>query len=550
MTKIKKFIVGHKIVSALILIGLVLLGYGVTKIFGPSASAKRYVLGTVTRGNIVSSVTGTGQVAALDQIDLKSKVSADVVYLGAAAGQFVPAGALLVALDDTTAKKTVRDAETALASAKLALAKLQDPGQSELTAAQLKKSYQDGVATGAKVYGNLSTIIDSLNTILFNNDFYSSSGVSNNISYYAKIDSGYDKSFESMPQTLQTNYNKLKQEYKQTFADYQSASLAGSAATTDQAIRSTYALMQDMVTLVKTAHDTVQFFQDKSLLEDWTPADPARVAQHLSSLTTYLTTVNGYLSDLGTIVNTIDSQQNTGVGDKLDIQSQELAVKQKENAWRDAEDNLADYTVRAPFSGVLATLNVKKFDNIGSGTVIGTLITKQQIALVSLNEVDAAQVKVGQKATLTFDALGDLSISGQVTRLDLVGTVNQGVVTYEAEVSFDTPDERVKPGMTTSAAIITAVKQDVLAVPNSAVKSRGTGHYVEVSVASAASPREQAVEIGLGNDTLTEITSGLKEGNRVVTRTITQAPTTTTAPSIFGAAGGRGGGGIRTGPAR
>ena len=99
------------------------------------------------------------------------------------------------------------------------------------------------------------------------------------------------------------------------------------------------------------------------------------------------------------------------------------------------------------------------------------LITKQKIAEISLNEVDAAKVKVGQKVTLTFDAIDGLSITGEVSEIDALGTVSQGVVTYGVKIAFDTQDERVKSGMSVSAAIITDVKQNVLLVPNAAVKS-------------------------------------------------------------------------------
>ena len=105
-----------------------------------------------------------------------------------------------------------------------------------------------------------------------------------------------------------------------------------------------------------------------------------------------------------------------------------------------------------------------------------------------------AKVKVGQKVTLTFDAIEDLSITGEVAEIDTLGTVSQGVVNYAVKIVFDTQDERVKSGMSVSAAIITDVKQDVLLVPNAAVKSNDE-QYVEVLENNI--PRNQTVETGL-----------------------------------------------------
>jgi hypothetical protein len=169
-----------------------------------------------------------------------------------------------------------------------------------------------------------------------------------------------------------------------------------------------------------------------------------------------------------------------------------------------------------------------------------------------LNEVDVAKIKADQKATLTFDAIEGLTISGAVAEINTIGTVSQGVVSYTVKIGFDTQDDRIKPGMSVSAAIITNMKQDVLTIPNNAIKMQGTERYVELfdtplptatdtqGVASSAAPRRQTVETGISNDTMTEIVSGLKEGEQIVTRTITSTQTTTqTAPSLFSTGGGR-----------
>ena len=145
--------------------------------------------------------------------------------------------------------------------------------------------------------------------------------------------------------------------------------------------------------------------------------------------------------------------------DPLDLRTQQLSVQQRKDALLDAQEKLGDYTIRAPFAGILAKITIKKGDPATSGTIMATLITPQRTATVSLNEVDAAQLQVGQKATLTFDAIPDVSIAGEVAEIDALGTVSQGVVTYAVKILFDTQDIRVKPGMSTSAAIITNVHQ-------------------------------------------------------------------------------------------
>jgi HlyD family secretion protein len=235
--------------------------------------------------------------------------------------------------------------------------------------------------------------------------------------------------------------------------------------------------------------------------------------------------------------------------DPLDVQAQELSVKQKEDAYQ-------DYFIRAPFDGVLASLSVQENNEISSGSSIGTFITRQKIADISLNEVDVSKIKEGDKATLTFDAISGLTIAGQVAQINLVGTVSQGVVSYDVKIGFDTQDNRVKSGMSVSAAIITNARQDILVVPNSAVKTQNGTSYVQIldqvipqatgaqGVTSPSTPRSQTIQIGITDDTNTEIVSGLKEGDMVITKTISAtstAATKTTTPNILQSVGGGGG---------
>jgi HlyD family secretion protein len=102
---------------------------------------------------------------------------------------------------------------------------------------------------------------------------------------------------------------------------------------------------------------------------------------------------------------------------------------------------------------------------------VATLITKQKIAQVSLNEVDITKIKSGQKVNITFDAIENLNITGQVLDVDLVGTVSQGVVSYNVKIGLDIDDERIKSGMSVSASIITDIRQDVVSVPVTANKN-------------------------------------------------------------------------------
>lgn len=235
--------------------------------------------------------------------------------------------------------------------------------------------------------------------------------------------------------------------------------------------------------------------------------------------------------------------------DPLDIQNQQLIVQQRKNSPTDAQTSLDDYSMKSPFDGEIAKVTSVLGDtalsgqNSASSTAIATIITKQLLAQVSLNEVDAAKVKIGDKTTLTFDAVPDVTVAGQMVQLDTIGTSTQGVVSYNAKIAFDAQDARIKPGMSVTAAIVTQVDQDVLLVPNAAVKTQGTTSYVSVfdtslvtpsttdsttgTVVTLQQPQRVLVQPGSANDTSTEITSGLQESEFVVTQTFANSSTAT-----------------------
>lgn len=219
---------------------------------------------------------------------------------------------------------------------------------------------------------------------------------------------------------------------------------------------------------------------------------------------------------------------------ELDIRAKKITTQQKQEALNTALEDLKDHEIYTPFDGIIAKVNVSMGDSVSSGTAIGSLITTQKIAEVTLNEIDAANTKVGQKVTLIFDAAEGVSAVGEVVAIDTLGTVSQGVVSYQVKIAFDVQDERIKPGMSVSASIITDSKQNVIMAPISAVKTNG-GSYVEILVNGA--PQKKEVTAGISNDTMIEIVSGLEEGEQVITQTINPTAAASTATPAQGGGG-------------
>lgn len=240
--------------------------------------------------------------------------------------------------------------------------------------------------------------------------------------------------------------------------------------------------------------------------------------------------------------------------DKVSVAKKSVTAAEKSYAatladYNNQLSNAGERRVTAPIDGTVNEVNVKNGDDLASRSssgahsapiVVGDLQTLK--VKVEVNEVDVPNVAIGQKATITFDALPNVTLTGKVEKMDSLGTVTSGVVTYNVTVGLDSIDPRVKSGMSATAAIVTEVKQDVLKVFNSAVKTKNGETYVEVM--QNGSPVKMSVETGIASDAETEIVRGLSGGETVVTQAITASSATKTTSSnsgvrIPGMGGGR-----------
>ncbi len=605
LQRAKKFILRHKFLSAAILIIIIAIGYFGYRSLTGTATQTSYVLGAVTRDTIITTVSGTGQVQAVNQLDIKPKVAGDVISVAVSDGQKVKAGDVLVKLDPQDAIQTLRDAQLSYDNAKLSLTKAQRGSRPEeiqtqqLQVDNAQKSLADArqnlETVSAKANFDLDNLYDDSKSIL--RDAYNNANniISNQLDGIYSDNTDYAKlTFLTANSQAENDAGSQRVAARAALADFQK--LIDSYPSDQPGIDSALLQAGNDLTAIQKFLSNLDGVLKAAIISNSLSSNTLN--GYKSSLTSAQGGSNGSLDNISSQQRSLASQKITNQNnltdaqtkisnaqdsltqaqhsldvmlagtDPLDLQSQQLSVQQSANQLSSARDKLADYAITAPFDGIIANVAVKVGDPASAGTAVATLITPQQIAEISLNEVDAAKVKLGQKADLTFDAIDGLEITGKVIDIDTIGTVSQGVVSYNVKMSMDTPDDRIKPGMTVSTDIITDVHQNVLVVPSSAIKTSGSASYVEMlnqaasstaansqgAIVSAQAPRRQTVTTGLSDDTNTEITSGLNEGDQIITRTITAAVASTNgsqAPSILQSIGGNrsfsGGTSVRTG---
>jgi len=195
-------------------------------------------------------------------------------------------------------------------------------------------------------------------------------------------------------------------------------------------------------------------------------------------------------------------------------------ISKAEIALKIAENNYKDSQLIAPINGIVTFIYGKIGENVSlTGSAISPFLAIQSDKLIveaNVPETDIVKIKKGDKVEMTIDALDFTEkLHGSVIYIDPAETVIQGVVYYQIKTAFDLKDDRLKSGMTANLDIITDEKKNILIIPTRAIKYDNDTRYVEVL--KNGSPKKVVITTGLESDQYVEITSGLKEGDKIVT---------------------------------
>lgn len=197
-----------------------------------------------------------------------------------------------------------------------------------------------------------------------------------------------------------------------------------------------------------------------------------------------------------------------------------------EAAYETALNNLDKATLRAPSAGVIKEVNFKvgevyggTISNINTSGDFAKMISFDDILEVKVPESDIAKVKVGQTASVSFDAFSaDEKFGATVASIEPSATVVQDVVDYIVKLAMDANDPRFKDGMSADVDISIEKKQNVIAIPQRAVQDKDGKKIAQVL--EGGKPVDREVRLGLeGDGGMVEITSGLNEGDLVITST-------------------------------
>ena len=219
---------------------------------------------------------------------------------------------------------------------------------------------------------------------------------------------------------------------------------------------------------------------------------------------------------------------------RLSYQQSQQQVAQARESVNKAQTNLGYATITSPIDGVVLSKEVEEGQTVAASFNTPTLfkiakdLTDMRV-IADVDEADIGNVQVSQRVEFTVDAYPDDVFEGQVTQVRQQATTESNVVTYEVVISAPNQDLKLKPGLTANVTIYTSEKRGVLAIPSKALRFapneallsddetiEDCDARVKVWTRQGNVFKALPITTGLTNGTLTEVVSGLKAGQEII----------------------------------
>lgn len=476
----KYFIIGG---SVLIGVGIIL---GSTYLI--SSRTQNYSTVKATRTNLTEKITATGKVAALDNVTLSFDKSGQVAQVNAKVGDIVYKGQTLGALSSDELRASLEGAMADLKAEKEKLNQIKGGStvtSSELTTAQ-HKLYDS-------IQGGLTTVDDAIRNKT--DQFFTDPDTMNPKILFAFNDYALKEKINANRIVIEETLTKWRTMNTQINSD--------SISNADAEKARVY--LMTIKTYLDDVSRAVNSFEPNNTLSQ------ATIDKYKNDVASARGSVNTALSNL---TSAQDSLRGTSASGPI----QETRVAKAQSAVDSIQSQINHTIIRAPFDGVVTKAEPKVGEYFSAGTPAFSLMTKNAFKIeIQIPEVDLAKIAVGNKASITLDAYGTgNTFDAHVSEIDPAETMENGVGTYKVTLLFDTSDSKIYSGMTANINISTRNATQALAVPSSAIITKGNDKFILVP--SGKNFSEQKVTVGITSyDNYTEILSGLKEGDEVAT---------------------------------
>ncbi len=490
----------------------------------------------VTKGELVRSISATGQVVATTAVDVKSKAGGIVVKLAVEEGSIVKKGDLIARIDPADTQAVYDQANADLTSGGARAAQAEENYKLQIALSKTEIADAKSALETAKIRLDRAQIQNNRQPALSRSIVQTAQANYN--AEVAALDRLQRVTVPQMRRDAQGGLNQAKALRAEAVADLsRQKSLLSKGYVAGSAVERADAAAE----AAKAAFDTAQ--QKLSTLDtdisNQIQTEKLNVARMQAALDQ--AKVNITQNDV-TRTDRQEAEKNVRTAEialqkaqdnraqievkRSDILQTKAAMVRNKVSLANAKVQLDSTTVLAPRDGVVTMKYLEE------GTIIppGTSTFAQGTSLVQISDVtqlfvdcavdeaDVANVKVGQPVRVTADAYRGTVVDAVVTRVSPAALTTNNVTAVKVRVKVKQGAKvQLLPGMNATCEFITAQRKDVLNVPNQAIQDDGT---VRVKSANAQKPETRKIEIGETGNDVVEIKSGLKEGDEVVTAEI------------------------------
>ena len=515
------------IIGGVVLVaGLVAFGFGQTRQSDALAAGETAVAFV---GDLDESATASGQIVAAREADLSLPISGEVVEVLVTTGDTVNAGDVLLRLDTAALQRDVASAEQDVAIAQAELADLlADPSVEDVAAAEAAilnaQAKLDDALTGPS---EEEIAASEAELRAAEADVRAAS---------ADVEAAYEVTEADILAAEADLADALEEQHSARnfwvlLADCEvneSGSHSCTPVDNDRMETATQNVQaaNAQVAIAQTRLDETRY-PDSNDIASAQAGLSAAVAQYDAAVARHEALLLGSSdahfaatrADLASAEAALESLM-AGPPD-TDIAIYEIRVAQAETDLQEARNSLANATLVAPFDGVITAVHFSEGEQ-ASGLAAEMVDTDSLEVVLDVDEVDLGRLALGQPAVVTLETWPDVEIEAAITAIAPSATdSDSGLVSYEVHLGLEETSLPVLIGMTANADLVTARRESVLLVPNAAITAdRQAGIYtvnlVGTDAGGARITTPVPVTIGLKDGEVTQITSGLSEGDRVL----------------------------------
>jgi len=489
----------------IIIIILIIVGYYIVKTVFKNPT-DNLIIEKVQKGEVLQEVSETGSVKATEDITLSFKSIGKIDKIDVAVGDDVKKGDILAELDSSQSSAQLQAAKAALDSANTQYNKLVNG----LTQEDIK-TYQDAVVSAKQDLSNAySGALNTLNNAYTNiyNAYNVAVSIQNN--YFVTQD----------PQGIQVSNAKAdinsNMQNAQSYLNIAEKSMVPSDIDTavSQMILALNNVYDD-VDIVRTQCDQGIYYYKV------TNTDKAILDAQKTAVNTVLNSITALQQNIASLKITLQKSQDnlslqTANARPEDIALSQSQIKQAQANVDALQSQLNDNYLISPIDGKITDVNIKKGQVVSpSQSVINLLSTEPFQIKVDIYEQDIVNVKVGDDVKINLVAFPKETFLGKVLLIDPAETIVDNVVYYNVTIEFPNQPDGIRSGMTADITIEANKKDNVLRIPKNAVTQIDSTQTVQV--VKNGKIENATITTGLEGNDYFEVTSGLKEGDQIVT---------------------------------